>query len=160
MDDEEYAQRQGHFVEEVATLLEREGLPRMYGRVLGHLLVCQPPHQSSSELAEALNASRGAISTATRALVEAGLIQRKKQPGERSHYFEIRAETLQRLMHGSIARIRLGREVMDHGLDLLASRPEIPTDRVKAMRDIYRFMEREFPLLLERWDKRNRRETP
>lgn len=159
MYDEEYDERGSLFIEEVATLLEREGLPRMYGRVLGHLLLCDPPHQSSSQLADALNASRGAISTATRALVEAGLIQRKRVPGERSHYFEMHAATLDRLLHGSVARIRLGREVMEHGLKLLAHRPEVDASRVTALRDLYGFMEEEYPRLLERWDERKRRET-
>ena len=47
-------QDQQHFVEEVGLLFEHAGLPRMAGRILGWLLICDPPHQSPGELAEVL----------------------------------------------------------------------------------------------------------
>lgn len=37
-----------HFIEDVGLLLEESGLPRMAGRILGLLLICNPPHQSPS----------------------------------------------------------------------------------------------------------------
>lgn len=42
---------------------------------------------SSADLAEAMGAGTGAISMATRALVEQGFIRRLRVPGDRSHYF-------------------------------------------------------------------------
>ena len=48
-----------HFVEEVALVFEEIGLIRMAGRILGWLLISNPPYQSADELAEALQASKG-----------------------------------------------------------------------------------------------------
>lgn len=159
LDAAEYGQRESMFIEEFALMMEREGLPRMYGRVFGYLLVCDPPWQSSAQLADGLNASRGAISTATRALVEAGFIQRRKLPNHRSLYFEIHRDTLDRMMHGSVGRIRIARELSERGLALLAHRENVDRERLQAFRDLYQFMETEFPRLLARWDEK-RRETP
>ena len=52
-----------HFVEDVGITFEQTGLPRTAGRIFGWLLISDPPHQSTSELAEALMASRGSISS-------------------------------------------------------------------------------------------------
>ncbi|HEX7974611.1 MAG TPA: MarR family transcriptional regulator, partial [Anaerolineales bacterium] len=76
-----------HFVEEVALVFEEIGIARMAGRILGWLLISNPPHQSADELAEALQASKGSISTMTRLLIQADLIERIGLPGERRDYF-------------------------------------------------------------------------
>ncbi len=63
------------------------GQGRMEGRVLAYLLVTSADKVSSADLAEAMGAGTGAISMATRALVEQGFIRRLRIPGDRSHYF-------------------------------------------------------------------------
>ena len=76
-----------NFVEEVGIAFEQTGLPRMAGRVFGWLLISDPPYQSSTELAEALMASKGSISTTTRLLIQLGLAERFVIPGERHDNF-------------------------------------------------------------------------
>lgn len=141
-----------HFVEEMALMLETEGLPRMYGRVFGYLLVCEPRHQSSAQLAEALHASRGAISTATRALVKASLIRPKRIKGSRATFFEIPDDAADQLLHSSIARIAIFRRVIDSGVELVESDPARDPGRINGMKRVYQFMGAEFPKLLERWE--------
>jgi DNA-binding MarR family transcriptional regulator len=53
------------------------------GRLIGYLLVCDPPGQSISELAEALQASRSAIAGAVKDLQALGLLRRWRAAGER-----------------------------------------------------------------------------
>ena len=77
----------------VTILLEMEaGAARMVGRVLGWLLVCEPPEQSAADLAQALRASKGSISTATRVLLRTGLIERVRVRGERFDRFVAKPE--------------------------------------------------------------------
>ena len=71
------------YAEDFGLLFEGFGLPRMVGRVLGVLLISDPPELSAEELAEALQASRGSISSATRSLIGMGLVQRRTKRGER-----------------------------------------------------------------------------
>ena len=60
----------------------------MQGRVLGYLMLSNAPHVSSAELAEALHASTGSISTATKVLVDEGFIKRVGIAGQRSFFFK------------------------------------------------------------------------
>src|SRR5690606_19889820 len=78
------------FAEELGRFFEERGLPRMEGRVLGRLVVCSPAHQSADELAEALGASRGAISMAIRLLQRSEAVERLNVPGSRRHYYRLR----------------------------------------------------------------------
>jgi DNA-binding MarR family transcriptional regulator len=59
------------------------GFPPMAGRLLGYLTVCDPEHQSISELADALMASRSAITGAIQALENFHLVMRTRTAGER-----------------------------------------------------------------------------
>jgi DNA-binding transcriptional regulator GbsR (MarR family) len=61
----------------------RYGFPPMVGRVLGYLLVCEPPEQSIAELSDALLASRSAITGALEVLERLHTVQRSRAAGER-----------------------------------------------------------------------------
>ncbi|MEJ2288705.1 MAG: MarR family transcriptional regulator, partial [Deinococcales bacterium] len=78
------------FIEEIGLAIEGQGLPRMAGRVLGALLVADPPEQSADELVATLHASRSSVSTMTRLLEGAGLIERVSRPGDRKLYYRNR----------------------------------------------------------------------
>ncbi len=61
----------------------RYAFPPMVGRLIGYLAVCDPPAQSIGELAEALLASRSAITNAVKTLETMRLIRRTRAAGER-----------------------------------------------------------------------------
>jgi|AMFO01.1.fsa_nt_gi Predicted transcriptional regulators len=143
--------RERHFVEEVGLLLEQWGMARMAGRVLGRLLICQPTHQSSAELAEYLGASRASISTSTRVLMRAGLAQRVAIQGTRASYFAVQPSSFDMLFQAELMQSRLAREVLDRGLDVMAGSPSSATERLREMRDLFAFVEHEMPALLQRW---------
>lgn len=75
------------FIEDFAEHWYEGGYGRMEGRVMGYLLVASAPLVSSGELAQALGIATGAVSMATRNMVELGFIRRHRLPGDRSHYF-------------------------------------------------------------------------
>ena len=63
--------------------VRRYGMAPVVGRLLGYLMICDPPEQSITELADALLASRSAISGAVKTLEQLGLIRRYRTAGER-----------------------------------------------------------------------------
>ena len=143
-----------NFVEEVGLVFEQTGLPRMAGRILGWLLISDPPHQSTVQLAAALMASKGSISTTTRHLIQCGLIERISLPGVRHDYFRIRADAWQHMIRrGLVDEIKMVRQLAEHGLELLADKPPLTLKWLEEMRDIYAFLDRELPALLERWEQ-------
>lgn len=71
------------FVERFALVLTDAGLPRMQARVFSYVLAEEVDCYTAAELAEGLGVSRAAISSATRALVRGGLLERSREPGAR-----------------------------------------------------------------------------
>lgn len=86
IDEREQYRRQ--FAEEISLIWEMTGTSRMDGRVLGYLMIMDQPYISSADLATALSASTGAVSMATRRLIDTNYIRRHSVPGDRSHYFK------------------------------------------------------------------------
>lgn len=86
IDEREAYRRQ--FAEEISLIWEMAGTSRMDGKVLGYLMIMEQPYISSADLAHALGASTGAVSMATRRLIDTNFIRRHPVPGDRSHYFK------------------------------------------------------------------------
>ena len=152
MRDNRQAEEQS-FVEEVGLVFEQTGLPRMAGRILGWLLISDPPHQSTAQLTDALLASKGSISTMTRHLIHMGLIERLSLHGVRHDYFRIKPGATHQLLKGSLSQTTSFRQLMERGLKLTEGKAPLTQQWLEEMRDMYAFFEREFPAMLERWEQ-------
>jgi DNA-binding transcriptional regulator GbsR (MarR family) len=141
------------FVEEVGISFEDMSLPRMAGRILGWLFISDPPYQSTGELAEALMASKGSISTMTRLLIQLNLIERLSLPGVRHDYFRIRPEGWHHLATQRGDQIKVMRQFCERALELLRGEAQDNREWLQEMRNMYAFFEREFPSLVERWEQ-------
>ncbi len=143
------------FIEEVGVVFEKTGLPRMAGRMFGWLLISDPPYQSPAELAEVLMASKGSISTTVRLLAQMGLIERHLIPGERHDHFRLSEDVLRRtIRHGLEDEIKIFRELAEYGLKLMKDEPSVRQEWLKEMRDRYAYLEKSFPKIMERYEKR------
>ncbi len=142
------------FIETVGLSFELVGLPRMAGRILGWLLISNPPHQSPSQLAEVLQASKGSISTMTRLLTQIGLIERTSLPGQRRDYFRIKPNAWAELTKQRITQIKTFREIAEQGLTLIDSNTPHLRQRLEEMQGVHAFLEQELPLMMERWERR------
>lgn len=145
-----------HFVEEVGLMFELVGLSRMAGRIFGWLLISDPPQQSSAELAEVLQASKGSISSMTRLLIQLSLIERTTLPGDRRDYFQIKPHAWKHMTDQRMSQIIAFRKLAERGLTLIQNEPASLQQRLQEMRDIHSFWERELPLLNERWEQEQR----
>jgi predicted transcriptional regulator len=141
------------YVEEFGLLFGQFGLSRMLGRVLGVLMISDPPERSAGELAEALGASRGSISQTTRSLIQMGLVQRRARPGERRDYFRIQPGAWGGIMRREMEALGGFRETAERGLALLDSRDSETRRSLEEMRDFYAYWEKEMPAVLERWER-------
>jgi DNA-binding MarR family transcriptional regulator len=153
MDAESLAKELGSFADDTGLFYEELGFPRIWGRVLGWLLVCQPDAQSAEDLATALHASRGSISMATQALVRAGMIERQTLRGNRRTHFRIRPGAWTTVFEEQTRLATQMRELAERGLTLLTDEPAERRHRVEELHDLTAFYEREAPLLLARWHK-------
>ncbi|MBA2692106.1 MAG: MarR family transcriptional regulator [Rubrobacter sp.] len=140
------------YVEELAVYWGSFGMPKMQGRVLGALLVADPPEMTAERLAEVLRASRGSISSATRALIQMGIVERRTMPGERKDYFQSRTNWAE-LMHQQIGMYAAFRKIAERGLEIMAGSPPESRLDLEEIRSLYSHLEREMPALIERWEK-------
>jgi DNA-binding transcriptional regulator GbsR (MarR family) len=156
MHNEQELEKQ-RFVEEVGIFFEQSGMPRMAGRILGWLLISDSPHQMTGELAEALMASKGSISTMTRFLIRIGLIERISLPGQRRDYFRFKSGAWHRWLKEGLVQTTTARQLAERGLELLEGKSQLNRQGLEEMRDMYAFFEQEFPAMVERWEQGHRK---
>lgn len=157
MEREQWRFEEKHFIEDFGLLFEESGHPRMAGRILGCLLISDPPYLSTTELAEILQASKGSLSTMTRFLLQMGLIERVGLPGRRRDYFQIKSGAWTQLVGHAVYELSALRKLAERGLELMESQDSELKQRLQEARDLFSYMEREYPLLIERWEKEQKK---
>lgn len=85
------------FVEQMGILGEDGRMPRIAGRLFGLFLVETRP-LSLRELAARLQVSRASVSTNTRLLAAAGMIERVSMPGDRQDYYRLACVPLELML--------------------------------------------------------------
>ena len=147
------------FLEDFALHMEHHGLPRMAGRILAWLLICDPPEQSMPDLVEVLQASKSSVSTMTRHLIQFGMIERVSLPGERRDFYRAMPDYWFRQLEGATREFAGYRRLADRGLALLDGAAPDRRRNLTEMRDVSEFLEREFPALIERWQEERRKQA-
>jgi DNA-binding transcriptional regulator GbsR (MarR family) len=146
-----------HFIEDISLYFEQMGLPRMAGRVLGVLLICEPPAQSLTDLCEILQASKSSISTTTRLLIEMSLIERTASPVPRQVYFQFKPGGWVVFIRQRLRLWASLHEIAERGLGLLQDHDPALRERLQEAHDMFSLIEDELPALLERVETEHRR---
>lgn len=123
------------------------GGSRTAGRMLGWLMICEPAHQSLTEMAEALQSSAGSISTQSRILETIGVVERVTFPGDRQTYYQLPPHVWVDLMWAEQDRL-LGWKRVAEKAEL--AMPGERADRVADLNRIAQFFIDEWPSLMER----------
>ncbi|MCW5716729.1 MAG: MarR family transcriptional regulator [Bauldia sp.] len=85
------------FVEQMGILGEDGRMPRIAGRLFGLFLVETRP-LSLRDLADRLRVSKASVSTNTRLLAAAGMIERVSMPGDRQDYYRFASVPLELML--------------------------------------------------------------
>lgn len=142
---------ESEFVEDMGQFLAGLGMTPMAGRMWGWLLICDPPEQTAADIADALHASRGAISGTARLLATSGLIRRSKRSGDRREYFSAPPEGLNSLLGSAAAIYRQMRLIAERGLAAIEHRPEESRARLQEFHDVLAFVEHAVPEVIGRY---------
>lgn len=132
-------------------------MPRMAGRILGALLVAEPPDRSAEQLATTLHASRSSISSMTRLLERAGLIERVGRPGDRRLYYRNRPDAWHQRTLAGMGAVRHMRALAGRGLRLMADSPPDVRQGLVDMYQFYAYWEHEMPRMIARWEEAKER---
>lgn len=139
------------FVEEFGDRMDEFGLPHMYGRVLGALLICEKPMMSMQQLAAVLQASHGSISMATQMLTRLGMVEKVSVPGERKHFYRVGRDAWTASFDSRLKYLNLMLELANRGLELLEDAPEETREPLVYMRAFFDFFRIEIEDVSARW---------
>ncbi len=140
------------FIEKVGISFEQLTLPRMAGRIFGWLLISEQPLVNMGELVDVLQASKSSISSMARLLIQANLIELVSLPGQRRDYYRIHPAVWINSLHDRLNQAHAFRQLAELGLAALSSADSNRRARLEEMRSMYAFLERELPLLMQRWE--------
>ncbi|GDY28926.1 GbsR/MarR family transcriptional regulator [Gandjariella thermophila] len=137
------------WIERLAARFADDGLPLIAGRIMGYLLVCDPPECTAADLSRALEASSGSISTNVRLLMNMGLVTKKTRRGRQAALYRIDekhwADMVQRRMDALVGIRDLTRE----GMRLLSGDPH-RAHRLRTVHELYAWLADELPQVWER----------
>jgi DNA-binding transcriptional regulator GbsR (MarR family) len=150
MDDE-----RRRYADEVGLLSSRMGMPPAYGKLLGWLLICDPPAQSSTDLAAALGLSKGSISTGMRMLERSGLVRRVVLPGRNGHAYEMLPDAMITATMGAIPHYKLMAELMARGVEVIGDNTAEQAQRLRVTREFFDFLAEKLPDLIADFKRAN-----
>ena len=129
---------EAEFVDRMGLFFELSGGSRTMGRVYGWLLICDPPRQSLTQLADALSVSKASASTVARQLQEGGMVERLPSP-TRQHLYRVTPGGFTSVLSTQASRMRLGVEAAEFGLSVLGEDRAEQRERVEDFRDFCEF---------------------
>src|SRR5512133_923978 len=138
-----------HFIEDIGLFFEQMGMPRMAGRILGVLLIADPPAQSIGEIGEKLKASKSSVSIMARLLIENGLIERVASPVPRRDYYRFKPGGWIIYMNQWLGLMAGLHRITERGLSLMENKPADMKERLLEAHDLFSYLEEHFPILLE-----------
>ena len=127
------------FIEKIGVIAQSEGLPRIAGRILAMLLY-DGERVSFGQLAEALQVSRGSVSSSVRMLESQQLIKRVAKAGDRQDYFQLVDNAFANMVDSSAARARRAAADIEESLQRIPETEIGPRARVASYAAYYRAM--------------------
>ncbi|EHR58954.1 GbsR/MarR family transcriptional regulator [Saccharomonospora cyanea] len=107
------------WAEQVSMYLARDGVPPIAGRVLGWLMVCDPPEQSAGQISAAIGASRASLTSNLRVLSSMGFLTSRTRPGERTVYYRMAEGAWAGVVRRQLASITSFLDITGRGLELV-----------------------------------------
>jgi hypothetical protein len=126
------------FVDELGALGPDIGLPRAMMRVTAWMMVCEPPEQSARQIQDGVRLSAAAVSTATRQLIAAGMLERVSRAGDRQIYYRLVSGSWDAPLQAKLRALGRLRHVADKGIAAAGDRAD---HRLIEMRDAFGWFE-------------------
>ena len=129
---------EAEFINRIGLFFEMLGGPRTMGRLYGWLMICDPPQQSLTQLADVLSVSKASVSTVARLLQDAGMIERLPS-ATRQHLYRVTPGGFTSVLNTQLSRMSLGIEAAEFGLSLLGKDRAEQGERLEDFRDFCEF---------------------
>lgn len=128
------------WVERLAKYLaDQDGVPLIAGRVLGWLMICEPPEQSAQQIAAAIGASRASLSTNLRLLTSVGFVGTRTKPASRTVYYRVDDDAWEKVVQRQISSLAALGAILRDGVPLAGPAPA-GGGRIAAATEVFRWM--------------------
>jgi DNA-binding MarR family transcriptional regulator len=146
--ERDFIERYGLFFEATA------GASRTAGRLHGWLLICDPPHQSLTQLANVVELSKAAVSPVIRQLEQLQFVERVPLSATREHFYRLRrGDDAARMIDDRLKVLAAGRRIAELGLEAVGD-DMARRERLEEFLDLYTFLEERLgPQLMADWEK-------
>ncbi len=145
------------FVEELGALGPEVGIPRAMMRVIAWTMVCDPPDQSAHEIQAGLGLSAAAVSTATRQLIAAGMLERVSRRGDRRIYYRLASGSWDAPLDAKLRALGRLRHVAERGIESAGGRADY---RLMEMRDAFAWFEDQMDEYVKQRRSRPQKRSP
>jgi DNA-binding transcriptional regulator GbsR (MarR family) len=142
------------FIEDAGMFFERLGLSRTAGRVVGWLLISPDGTADAPQLCADLAVAKSSMSVALRQLAASGLVQRYRPPRQRRDRYRVAQDVFGNAFRVKMAEFDAFHAIVTQGLRVVGDNKDARS-RLELMADMYGFMAREFPKLLNRWEQQH-----
>ncbi|MCO5232716.1 MAG: hypothetical protein LC105_10525 [Chitinophagales bacterium] len=149
------------FVEKVGVRTEKMGYSPLAGRIIGALLLAEPPYMTFDSLCEYLNASKSSISTNLQFLMHdgSGMVEYFTLPGDRKRYFKISIDNWVKHIKEIPKEFQQSKDLLEEILSYRKSNMldnEFSTN-IEELLSFYEFMLEKLPTLIEEWEERRKK---
>jgi DNA-binding transcriptional regulator GbsR (MarR family) len=137
---------------------EMLGGPRTMGAIFGWLMICEPSHQSITEIAGSLGVSKASVSSLVRQLEASQMVERVPVSATRQHHYQITEGGFAQVIERRRSRARFAVDAAELGLTVVGpERPE-QRERLAEFRDFYTFLDDDASFeLVRRWEEYRKR---
>lgn len=139
------------YIEHISRLLADWGFPRMAGRVLFVLMGAEERTLTAAELAERLDVSPAAISSALKYLIHLKMVVREPVPGSRRDHYRLLDDSWYEVTMAKMSFLSVFAEATKQGVDAAGGPATVAGQRLQNMRDFYLFVQDTMPEIMEKW---------
>lgn len=122
---------------------DQDRMPLIAGRILGWLMVCDPPEQSAGEIAAAIGASRASLTTNLRLLGEVRFVEQRTRPGSRTVYYRVGEDAWEAVVRRQIVSLTSLGDIMHDGMELFGSSSRRGA-RIRGANDVFAWLAKLF----------------
>jgi hypothetical protein len=142
------------FIDRIGRVYEHaHGVPYDSGRLMGWLMICDPPRQRLSAILRDLDTTRDRIEYFIEQLCHAGVFRRTEADAAGDYEVEMVEDGWPRAVGLTYAKWPKYHEVMQYGLEVLADAPEPRRRRLVELEELFRFVVTETAAMMERYEK-------
>ncbi|HTX89064.1 MAG TPA: hypothetical protein VMC08_08750 [Bacteroidales bacterium] len=151
MEDRESAIR--HCIEKFGVFYQKTGQQAMMGRLMGYLMLAEPPHKTFEEITEFLLCSKSAVSNTLHQLMYVGMVDYVKFPGDRKRYFRLNQESWDRMFEVQLQELADFRGLVGEALKLRSRKYPETNRHIEQFYKLMQIYEEQFPEILGKWKK-------